>query len=94
MKDKSKDALESPEQKAKAEAAKKPGRDDVHEQREAGQKGEGAVATPPVRRTQQSQLELDRAAGEGMTAPLSDPDLTKGPGTPSPGANSLAGRRG
>ena len=93
MKDKSKPASPQPEQQAKHEAAQKPSRDDVHEQREAGQQREGTVR-PAVRPTQQSQLELDRAAGEGMTAPLSEPDLSKSSGKPSPGANSLAGRRG
>jgi hypothetical protein len=58
----------APEHQAKGEAAAKPARDDVHEQREAGQQAEAVVKEAP-RRTMQSQLELDRASDEGMTPP-------------------------
>jgi hypothetical protein len=87
---KSASASDGPAEQAKDAAAKKPSRDDVHEQREAGQKHEGVV-TPPARPPTQTQIELDRAAGEGMAAPSSDPNLTP---TKRSGAAPAAGRQG
>ena len=77
----------APEQQAKREAAAKPTRDDVHEQRQDGQKQE-AVVTEAPRRTMQSEIELDRAADEGMTAPpehepTARPPAVKPAGKPS-----------
>lgn len=51
------------EEQAKQQAARKPGREDVHEQREAGQKREGVVGARP---TQQSLADQERADWEGM----------------------------
>jgi len=74
-------ASATPEQQASRNAAEKPSRDDVHEQREAGQKAEGIVKEAP-RRTMQSQLELDRASDEGMAPP--DPNAVPPASVPSP----------
>jgi hypothetical protein len=87
-----KSASPGPAEQAKDAAAKKPSRDDVHEQREAGQKHEGVV-TPPARPPTQTQIELERAAGEGMGAPSSDPNLTPTP-TKRSGAAPAAGQQG
>ena len=105
MKDskKNQSASATPEQQASREAASKPSPHDLHEQRQAGQQRE-AVIREGAKRTQQSQLDLDRAAGEGMTAP-SGAEFTETPaappthpgkpaGKPTPGANSTAGQRG
>jgi hypothetical protein len=73
----SKGASAAPAEQAKNEAAKKPSPGDVHEQREAGQQHEGVV-TPPARPATLSQVELERAAGEGMTAPPSEPKPAAG----------------
>lgn len=83
-----------PEQQAKREASQKPSRDDVHEQREAGQKQEGVVE-PAGRPPAQSEIDKDRADWEGMAQQPSTPDDVppKTPGAPTPGANSLAGRK-
>jgi hypothetical protein len=80
----SKGASAAPASQAKNEAAKKPSPGDVHEQREAGQQHEGVV-TAPTRPPTQSQVELDRASGEGMTAPTSEPKPAGRPGAvPAP----------
>jgi hypothetical protein len=68
----SRDASAAPASQAKNEAAQKPSPGDVHEQREAGQQHEGVV-TPPTKPPTLSQVDLERAAGEGMTAPTSEP---------------------
>ena len=60
-------------ERAKEEMAKKPGREDVHEQREANQKREGVVkkkdGARPVWKSEQSILDDQRAEGEGMGQP-------------------------
>lgn len=88
-------ANSNPEQAAKREASKSPTRDDVHEQREAGQTQEGVVR-PAARPPAQSQIDKDRADWEGMAQKPSTPDDVppKEPGAPTPGANSLAGQKG
>jgi hypothetical protein len=62
---KKKNAPRSAEQQASNEAAKKPTRDDVHEQRQHEQSQEGVVkqgARPPA----QSQIDAERGDWEGM----------------------------
>jgi hypothetical protein len=71
------------ENAAKREAAKKPGRDDVHEQREQGQRREGVV------REGTSLIDRERADWEGMV-PAGPRDDDDG-GSPTPGPSSLAG---
>jgi hypothetical protein len=73
----------APAEQAKNEAAKKPSPGDIHEQREAGQQHEGVV-TPPTRPATLSQVELERASGEGMTAPTSEPKPARPPAIPAP----------
>lgn len=88
-------ATGSPEQQAAHQASQKPTRDDVHEQREASQQQEGVVK-PAARPPAQSEIDKDRADWEGMAQKPSSPDDVppKGAGAPTPGANSLAGRKG
>ncbi|MDB4936163.1 MAG: hypothetical protein JWP87_3135 [Labilithrix sp.] len=85
------------EQQASREAAKKPARDDVHEQRQSSQDKEGVVkrdTRPPA----QSLLDEERGDWEGMGQSRHQPEEpaaeTKRGGTPTPGANSLAGSKG
>jgi hypothetical protein len=62
------------EERTKEELSKKPGREDVHEQREASQPREGVVKkvrAPQV--SQQSILDEQRAEGEGMGQPQAPP---------------------
>ncbi len=89
----------APEQQANKEAAKNPARDDVHEQRQAGQKQEGVVKkTSPSRPPAQSLIDQERGDWEGMGQsrhqPEPAPSEFKRGGTPTPGANSLAGKKG
>ena len=64
-------------ERAKEELAKKPGREDLHEQREADQKREGIVKKDrarPVWKSEQSILDEERAEGEGMGQPQARPE--------------------
>jgi hypothetical protein len=90
-------AAGSAEQQANMEASKKPARDDVHEQRQSGQKQEGVVkrdTRPPA----QSLIDEERGDWEGMGQSRHQPDAPAAEshpgGTPTPGANSLAGNKG
>lgn len=85
-----KNARRSAEQQASNEAAKKPTRDDVHEQRQQEQGQEGVVkqgARPPA----QSQLDAERSDWEGMGQSQHRPP--RSPDQPTPGASSLAGAK-
>jgi hypothetical protein len=66
----------SADQQAKREAARKPSKDDVHEQREANQHQEGVVQTAP-RPPQQSQIDAERADWEGMGQSRYQPEEDK-----------------
>lgn len=57
------------EQSAKQEVAKKPSRDDVHEQREQGQPREGVVKQGSAPTQAQIQADKERADWEGMGQP-------------------------
>jgi hypothetical protein len=79
----------NPEQQASRQAAQKPTRDDVHEQRQEGQSQEGVVqqgARPPA----QSQIDAERSDWEGMGQAQLGPESTN---QPTPGASSLAGKK-
>jgi hypothetical protein len=79
----------NPDQQATREAAKKPTRDDVHEQRQDGQSEEGVVqqgARPPA----QSQIDAERGDWEGMGQTQHRPESAN---QPTPGASSLAGKK-
>lgn len=65
-----------PEQQATREASKKPSKDDLHEQREAGQQQEGVVHTAP-RPPLQSQLDRERSDWEGMGQSRYQPEEDK-----------------
>jgi hypothetical protein len=85
-----KNAPRTAEQQASNEAAKKPTRDDVHEQRQQEQSQEGVVkqgARPPA----QSQIDAERGDWEGMGQSQHRPPDTAA--QPTPGANSLAGKK-
>ena len=58
----------STEKEQKKRIAEKPGREDVHEQREQDQTREGVVRKPT-----QTQTDKDRADWEGMGQPQSKP---------------------
>ena len=79
------------EKKPAENAADKPTRDDVHEQREVGQKVPGIVHKIPS-----IDEDVARAEGEGMGQIQAKPDegcsagATKGP---SPGSNATAGQK-
>lgn len=76
------------------QAAEKPSRDDVHEQRQKGQPAEGVKPAP--RPGSQSLNDEARADWEGMAQKPSSPDAAeaKPGGQPTPGKNSLAGKQG
>jgi hypothetical protein len=75
-----------PEEHAKKEAAKRPSRDDLHEQRDAAQPREGVVreGRPPA----QSEIDRDRAEWEGM-GQAQAPEEAERPTRPSPGQPSV-----
>ena len=73
---KTKSPAPPPDEQARREAAAKPSKDDVHEQREAGQTHEGVVQTSP-RPPQQSQIDAERSDWEGMGQARHQPEADK-----------------